>query len=152
MIDMRMISMALAQAEKCVKEGGGPFGTVIVSSSGKIIRARNMVRKTGDPTAHSEVMAVRKAEIDAVGGTMYTSCEPCPMCASAAAWAKIARIYYVISIPDLKDAGSSQQMIRAHDFYKKTGTDIACTQADYRGTDLEGLVKRLLKTVRNRSH
>lgn len=142
-----MVNLSLIEAEKSVLRGGGPFGAIIVSPSRKIIRAYEGVTKTGDTTAHAEVVALRKAKAEATGGTMYSSCEPCPMCASASAWAKIARIYYVISILDLKNAGSNQQMLRASDLYRKTRAKIRCNQVRYRRTKLEVKVRELLKAL-----
>jgi guanine deaminase len=78
---------------------GGPFGAVIVKDGKVIARASNEVSFTNDPTAHAEVVAIRKAckklcTFDLSGCEIYTSCEPCPMCLSAIYWAKITIVYY----------------------------------------------------------
>jgi len=78
---------------------GGPFGCVIVKG-GKIIgRGNNKVTSTNDPTAHAEVTAIRDAckhlnsfQLD--GCTIYTSCEPCPMCLGAIYWARPDKVYF----------------------------------------------------------
>lgn len=81
------------------KGAGGPFGCVIVQS-GKIIgEGWNQVTSTNDPTAHAEVVAIREASkniknFNLQGAILYTSCEPCPMCLSAAYWARIDKIYF----------------------------------------------------------
>ena len=78
---------------------GGPFGAVIVKD-GKIIgEGANKVTSANDPTAHAEVVAIREAcknldNFSLQGCTVYTSCEPCPMCLSAIYWARIDRVYY----------------------------------------------------------
>lgn len=78
---------------------GGPFGAVIVKD-GKIIgEGWNQVTSSNDPTAHAEVVAIRNAtanvkNFDLSGAELYTSCEPCPMCLSAAYWARISKIYF----------------------------------------------------------
>lgn len=78
---------------------GGPFGAVVVKD-GKIIgEGTNMVTTHNDPTAHAEVQAIRQAcanlsNFDLAGATIYTSCEPCPMCLSAIYWARIEKIYF----------------------------------------------------------
>lgn len=78
---------------------GGPFGAVIVKD-GKIIgEGVNCVTIHNDPTAHAEVEAIRRAckeqnNFDLSGATIYTSCEPCPMCLSAIYWARIDKIYF----------------------------------------------------------
>ena len=78
---------------------GGPFGAVVVLN-GKIIgEGVNLVTHSNDPTAHAEVEAIRNAckkmgTFDLSGATIFTSCEPCPMCLSAIYWARIDKIYY----------------------------------------------------------
>lgn len=78
---------------------GGPFGCVIVKDGEIIATGSNSVIGTNDPTAHAEVVAIRAAckalntfQLD--GCTVYTSCEPCPMCLSAIYWARPERVYY----------------------------------------------------------
>lgn len=80
-------------------DAGGPFGAVIVQNSQIIGEGWNQVTSTNDPTAHAEVIAIRRAcanlkAFDLSGATLYTSCEPCPMCLSAAYWARIGHIYF----------------------------------------------------------
>ena len=89
---------------------GGPFGSVVVKDSKIIGRGANTVTSTNDPTAHAEVVAIRDAcqhlgtfQLD--GCTLYTSCEPCPMCLSAIYWARIARLVYACSKEDAARAG-----------------------------------------------
>jgi len=84
-----------------------PFGASIVhTKSGKVLlRALNAVRQEFDPSAHAEVRAIRKAtkrlkRISLAGYTLYTTCEPCPMCMSAALWAGLDRVVYGATIED----------------------------------------------------
>lgn len=82
-----------------VKNGGGPFGAVIVKDGRIIATGTNRVTANNDPTAHAEVSAIRKAclkldTFDLSGCEIYTSCEPCPMCLGAIYWAHLDRIYY----------------------------------------------------------
>lgn len=82
-----------------VKNGGGPFGAVIVKDGEIIARGVNRVTPNCDPTAHAEVMAIRAAcqkvkNFKLEGCAIYTSCEPCPMCLSAIYWAGIEKIYF----------------------------------------------------------
>jgi tRNA(Arg) A34 adenosine deaminase TadA len=78
---------------------GGPFGCVIVKD-GKIIgRGNNKVTSTNDPTAHAEIIAIRNAcehlnSFQLEGCTIYTSCEPCPMCLGAIYWARPHKVYF----------------------------------------------------------
>jgi tRNA(Arg) A34 adenosine deaminase TadA len=78
---------------------GGPFGAVVVRDEEIVARGWNQVIGTHDPTAHAEVVAIRKAcrklkRFHLEDCVIYTSCEPCPMCLSAVYWARLARIYY----------------------------------------------------------
>jgi tRNA(Arg) A34 adenosine deaminase TadA len=78
---------------------GGPFGAVVVKDGRRVGAGRNRVLALRDPTAHAEVLAVRDAcrtlgTHDLSGATVYASCEPCPMCAAALHWARVARVVY----------------------------------------------------------
>jgi guanine deaminase len=78
---------------------GGPFGAVVVKDGKIISRGTNQVTALNDPTAHAEVMAIRKAcEVlkshQLEGCDIYCSCEPCPMCLGAIYWARPSRIFY----------------------------------------------------------
>ena len=82
-----------------VKSNGGPFGCVIVKNNQIIAEGSNEVTKTNDPTAHAEIVTIRKAcnelkNFHLKGTEMYTSCEPCPMCLSAIYWSHIDKIYF----------------------------------------------------------
>jgi guanine deaminase len=78
---------------------GGPFGCVIVQGGTVVARGNNCVTSTNDPTAHAEVTAIREAcralnRYSLEDCTLYTSCEPCPMCLAAIYWARIPRVFY----------------------------------------------------------
>lgn len=82
-----------------IDRGGGPFGAVIVRDGEVVATGVNMVTRDNDPTAHAEVMAVRKAckalgTFRLSGCVVYSSCEPCPMCLSALYWAGVKKIFY----------------------------------------------------------
>lgn len=87
------------------KGEGGPFGAVIVKD-GKIVgEGWNRVTSTNDPTAHAEVVAIRRAcenlkTFDLKGAILFTSCEPCPMCLSAAYWARVDKIHFACTRQD----------------------------------------------------
>jgi tRNA(Arg) A34 adenosine deaminase TadA len=89
-----------------VEEGkGGPFGAIVVKDGVIIARGTNEVTSSNDPTAHAEVVAIRKAcqalntfQLDDC--EIYTSCEPCPMCLGAIYWARPAKLYYANSKED----------------------------------------------------
>ncbi len=79
--------------------GGGPFGAVIAQDGKIIAEGSNLVTSTNDPTAHAEVVAIRRAcaslgRFDLRGAEIFTSCEPCPMCLAAIYWARLDRIHF----------------------------------------------------------
>lgn len=85
--------------EKMRENCGGPFGAVIVKNGHIIAEGFNQVTSTNDPTAHAEMVAIRRAcqaveDFNLDGCAIYTSCEPCPMCLSAIYWAGLSHIYY----------------------------------------------------------
>ena len=97
--DREFMQMAIDLSVINIEEGGGPFGAVIVRDGKLIAKGANRVVPNNDPTAHAEVVAIRNAcqalgTFDLSGCTVYTSCEPCPMCLSALYWAGIERICY----------------------------------------------------------
>ena len=95
---------------------GGPFGAIVVRDGEIIGRGWNQVTSANDPTAHAEIVAIREACRKAgafflEGAELYASCEPCPMCLSAAYWARMSRVYYAASRRDAADAGFLDEMI-----------------------------------------
>lgn len=94
----------------------GPFGAVIVKDGKIIAEGWNEVLKTNDPTAHAEIVAIRNAcrylgTWDLGGTTIYSSCEPCPMCLGAIYWAKISRVVFAANRNDATKAGFSDEHI-----------------------------------------
>ncbi len=84
-----------------------PFGALIVStrSGERLMRATNAVRRENDPSSHAEVRTVRlackKLKVTSLAGfTMYSTCEPCPMCMANALWAGLDRVVYGATIAD----------------------------------------------------
>ena len=102
---------AIALSEEMMRANrGGPFGAVVVKDGAIIAEGHNMVTSANDPTAHAEVVAIRRA-CDALGTftlegcEIYTSCEPCPMCLAAIYWARLSRVYYANSRADAAAIG-----------------------------------------------
>ena len=97
--DREFMREAIRLASESVRNGGGPFGAVIVKDGKIVAGSSNRVTIDNDPTAHAEVNTIREAcrrlgTFDLSGCVIYTSCEPCPMCLGAIYWAHIGRIYY----------------------------------------------------------
>jgi guanine deaminase len=96
----KFMRIAIELAEQNVKQSvGGPFGAVIVKNGEIVAQSANQVVTQNDPTAHAEVAAIRLAcerlgTYNLEGCTIYTSCEPCPMCLGAIYWAHLDTIYY----------------------------------------------------------
>jgi len=79
--------------------GGGPFGAVVAKDGVIVGEGWNQVTAKNDPTAHAEINAIRAAckkieRFDLRGASIYTSCEPCPMCLAAIYWARLDAIFY----------------------------------------------------------
>ncbi|MBP5796697.1 MAG: nucleoside deaminase [Bacteroidales bacterium] len=114
--DKAFMREAIRIADESVKNGGGPFGAVIVKD-GEIIAGRsNSVTLNNDPTAHAEVNTIREAcqklgTFDLSDCVIYTSCEPCPMCLGAIYWAKLRRIYYGNTKKDAAAIGFADDFI-----------------------------------------
>ena len=107
---------AIALSIENVKNGGGPFGAVIVRDGTIIAEGVNRVTAENDPTAHAEVSAIRQAAkklntFDLSGCEISTSCEPCPMCLSAIYWAHLDKIYYGNTKTDAKAIGFDDSFI-----------------------------------------
>lgn len=107
---------AIRLSDENVKNGGGPFGAVIVKNGEIIATGVNRVTANNDPTAHAEVSAIRAAgqklgTFDLSGCDIYTSCEPCPMCLGAIYWAHLDRMYYACNKDDAADAGFDDSFI-----------------------------------------
>ena len=97
--DKCFMQQAIQLSVDNIDEGGGPFGAVIVKDGEIVATGANRVVPNNDPTAHAEVTAIRNAckklgTFCLDGCTVYTSCEPCPMCLSALYWARVKRICY----------------------------------------------------------
>jgi len=95
---------------------GGPFGCVVVKDDIIIGEGNNRVTSTNDPTAHAEIVAIREAckalgafQLD--GCTVYTSCEPCPMCLGAIYWARPERVFYACTREDAANIGFDDDFI-----------------------------------------
>jgi len=95
---------------------GGPFGAIVVKD-GKIIgEGCNRVTSTNDPTAHAEVVAIRQAcqnlnSFQLEDCTIYTSCEPCPMCLGAIYWARPKQMFFACNREDAARVGFDDRLI-----------------------------------------
>ncbi len=95
----KFMTRAIELSRESVNSGGGPFGSIITKNDKVIAEGSNKVTLNNDPTAHGEIVAIRKAckslnNFNLSGCELYSTCEPCPMCLSAIYWAHIDKVYY----------------------------------------------------------
>jgi len=111
------MKVAVEEAFKGMRaDDGGPFGAVIVKDGEIIAVGHNHVVESNDPTAHAEIVAIRKASkllgrFDLSDCEIYSQCEPCPMCFAAIHWAKMKTLYYGATRYDAADIGFDDQYI-----------------------------------------
>jgi tRNA(Arg) A34 adenosine deaminase TadA len=127
MNDIKAMRLAIETTRAGIAAGQSPFGAVIVRGDDAIVTAHNTVWRDYDPSAHAEVNAIRAAAaalrtIDLSGCTMYTTCEPCPMCLAAIHWSKIDRVLYGAKIADAEVAGFTELHIAAADLVRLGGS------------------------------
>jgi guanine deaminase len=104
---------------------GGPFGAVVAREGELISVGVNRVVRDKDPTAHAEIVAIRKACLTLcdhrlAGCEIFCTCEPCPMCLSAIFWARIDRIYFAATRHDAAETGFDDAAI-----YREVSSDLA---------------------------
>jgi guanine deaminase len=109
----RAIQLAI---ENVVSGKGGPFGAVVAKDGNIIAEGANEVTRSNDPTAHAEVLAIRKAcqklgLFELKGCELYTSSEPCPMCLGAIYWTRLSRVYFGSLAADASRAGFDDSFV-----------------------------------------
>ena len=106
--DERYLRQAIAISQRSRNAGNHPFGALLVCAQGTVLlEAENQSRTEPDPTGHAERLVITKAsqllgEKALTNATLYSSAEPCAMCAGAAYWAGISRVVYGLSEARLK--------------------------------------------------
>lgn len=104
-IDKKFMDIAIEEAKKSANQGGYPIGAAVVKENQILATGISSAKAVNDPTNHAEIDAIRKAA-KKVGSmyledcVLYTTLEPCAMCASAAVWAKMKGIVYGASMED----------------------------------------------------
>ncbi len=116
MMNRKFLQQTFDLALENVARGGGPFAAIIVQNGAFFASGTNQVTRLNDPTAHAEINAIRAAcsalgDFNLSGYTIYSSCEPCPMCLSAIYWAHLDAVYYGASHKDAADAGFDDSYI-----------------------------------------
>ncbi|CAD6881222.1 Guanine deaminase (EC 3.5.4.3) [Methylomonas albis] len=110
------LNQAIALACENIAVGGGPFGAIVVRDGEIIAGSGNRVTADLDPTAHAEIVAIRLAcqkrgDFQLSDCSLYSSCEPCPMCLGAIYWARLQAVYYACDRVDAAKAGFDDSFI-----------------------------------------
>ena len=114
--DKKFLQRAIEIARESIIKGGGPFGAIVVKDNKIISEANNRVVLDNDPTAHAEILSIRQASsqlktFDLYECTLYSSCEPCPMCLGAIYWSGIRKVVYSSDRTDAEKAGFDDKFI-----------------------------------------
>ena len=141
-VDQDFMRLAISEAEAAREDGEVPVGAVVVLEGKPIGRGRNAVIRLSDPTAHAEIVALRAAaqsmgNYRLTGATLYSTIEPCAMCAGAIVHARVARLFYGAADPK---AGA----IETH--FGICTTDFLNHRVDVEGGILEGDCRRVLQS------
>ena len=141
-LDEEFMREALAEAQAASEDGEVPVGAVVVLEGAVIGRGRNAMIATSDPTAHAEIVALREAarvigNYRLVGATLYSTIEPCAMCAGALVHARVKRLVYGANDPK---AGA----IETH--FGICTTDFLNHQVSVEGGILESECRRVLQS------
>ena len=124
LLDEKFMTEALKEAEKSANFDEVPVGAVIVKDGKIIARGHNLRETKNDPTAHAEIVAIRKAckKIKSwrlEDCTIYVTIEPCSMCAGTLLWTRIKRIVYGASDPKGGALGSSYNLFEVKNINHK---------------------------------
>ena len=125
MTDSDYMAIAIEEA----RQGDAPNGALLVLNDTIVARAHNTTRRDSDPTAHAEINVIRTArqldsDLRLAQCTLYTTGEPCAMCAGAAIWAGVSRIVFGASIQDLKQAGQHQIDVSAAEIAERSFREV----------------------------
>ncbi|WP_156756076.1 nucleoside deaminase [Actinokineospora pegani] len=133
--EQRWLAEAVRLAERNVAEGGGPFGALVVKGAEVLATGVNRVTPDRDPTAHAEVVAIRAAcqvldDFTLTGCVLVASCEPCPLCLSAALWARLDTVLYAADRHDAEAAGFDDRVF--YDVFSLPRAEWPLTVAQHR--------------------
>ena len=112
----KFMQRAIELSLESINSGGGPFGSVIVKDEKIISEGMNRGTLDNDPTSHGEIVAIRNAckklnTFNLSNCSLYSSCEPCPMCMSAIYWSRIGKVYYANTRDDAKKINFDDSLI-----------------------------------------
>jgi tRNA(adenine34) deaminase len=121
----KMMQMALEEARQSKAEGNKGYGAVVAFGHRIIGKAHDTATTQNDPSLHAEVNAIRQAvaalgDSNLCGAVLFSTCEPCPMCASLAIWANITTLAYGISIEDTARLGRTRIQVGSHELVERS--------------------------------
>jgi tRNA(Arg) A34 adenosine deaminase TadA len=127
--DREFMRAAIAFAQEGIKKGQAPFAAVIVSHEAIVAAAHDQVLMANDITAHAAVQAIRSAcqslgRIHLDGCSIYSTCEPCPMCFAACHWARLDRIVFGVSATEIEEAKFNRLSISNLEMKEMGGSEI----------------------------
>lgn len=115
--NLELLDYTITLAAENVRAGkGGPFAALVVIDGKVVAEGVNLVTSTNDPTAHAEIVAIRRActavgAFQLPGADIYSSCEPCPMCVGAIFWARPNTVFYAATCKQAAAAGFDDALI-----------------------------------------
>jgi len=121
--------IAIQEAMKGIEKGNRPFGAILVKNGKVVAKAHNTVDEDNDPTAHAELNVIREfskkmGSWDLSDYTIYSTCEPCPMCTSAIAWANIRKLIFGSQRDDFEGKYRRQFSVWPEKFYEQENLKI----------------------------
>jgi guanine deaminase len=143
--DQEFMKLAIDRTREGIAAGQSPFGSVVVLDGRVVAATHNTVWLDTDPTAHAEVNGLRAAAkllgtIDLKGATLFSTCEPCPMCLAAIHWAKVDRLVFGASIADAASAGFDEMPMSA-EFLASLGNIPLVVEGGLLREECEGLFR-----------
>ena len=144
------MSEAIKEAYKAYGKGETPIGAVIVRNGEIIARAHNLTETLNDPTAHAEILAIRKAS-DYLGGwrlincDLYVTMEPCIMCSGAIVQSRIKKL--IIGTKHIKNSYTEMQHEFKIDFYEKNNVKVSFGVLQ---DECSNILQEFFKTLRKR--
>lgn len=124
-LDEQFIKQSLILAKAAAEKGNEPFGALLVKEARIVATGQNQIHSQSDPTYHAELGIIRNfcstEQMDDLSEyTLYTSCEPCCMCAGAVVWSKVGRMVYSLSHDELAEIAGFNIMIGSEEIFEKS--------------------------------
>ena len=148
----KFMRAALAEAEKGFKKDEVPVGAVVIADGRIIARAHNLRESLVDPTAHAEILAIKKAAKRSGGwrlnkAILYTTLEPCPMCAGAIVHSRVKELVYGADDPKAGACGSIMNVISSGHLNHRVKVTSGIMKAE-----CSEILRKFFKKIRSKKH